>query len=62
MIDEGIIAPKMFYSSVIPASIDRVWAHIRDFNEMRSWHPAFRESSIEEGSRAIPSVVSGAHA
>jgi hypothetical protein len=39
----------MFRSSVIPASIDRVWAVIRDFNEIRSWHPEFRDSSIEDG-------------
>jgi hypothetical protein len=38
-------------------SIDRVWARIRDFNEIRTWHPAFRESSIEEG-RSEPYPIS----
>jgi hypothetical protein len=40
--------PKIFYSSVIPSPIDRVWATIRDFNKFPSWHPAVCDSSIEE--------------
>ena len=42
--------------------IDCVWAQIRDFNKIRTWHPAFRESSIEGGRSGMPSAVSGAHA
>jgi hypothetical protein len=31
--------PKIFYSSVIPASIDRIGAIVRDFKELPSWNP-----------------------
>jgi hypothetical protein len=41
--------PKIFYSSIIPSSIDRVWAVIRDFNKFPSWHPGVCDSSIEDG-------------
>lgn len=34
-------------TSVIPATIDRVWAVIRDFNAMPAWHPLIAESRIE---------------
>ena len=40
--------PKVFYSSVIPASIDRIWAIIRDFKELPAWNPSLCDSSIEE--------------
>jgi hypothetical protein len=36
-------------SSVIDAPIDRVWAHIRDFNGLEVWHPAVVKSEIEGG-------------
>lgn len=36
-------------SSVIPAPIDQVWARIRDFNGLPSWHPRMVESEIEGG-------------
>jgi hypothetical protein len=45
----GNTVPKIIYSSVIASSIDRVWAIIRDFNGLPSWHPAFCDSSIEDG-------------
>ena len=38
---------KVYTSSVIDASADAVWAHIRDFNGMPKWHPAIAESRIE---------------
>jgi Polyketide cyclase / dehydrase and lipid transport len=47
--------PKIFYSSIIPSSIDRVWSTIRDFNEFPSWHPEFCDCSIE-GSRPSDAV------
>jgi hypothetical protein len=52
--------PKIFYSSVIPTSIDRIWAIIRDFKELPSWNPSFSDCSIEEGrpGDAVGSVMS----
>ena len=38
---------KVYTSSVIDASADAVWAHIRDFNGLSKWHPAIAESRIE---------------
>jgi hypothetical protein len=43
----GNSVPKIFYSSVIPSPIDRVWAPIRDFNKFPCWHPAVCDSSEE---------------
>ncbi len=40
---------RVFTSSVIGAPADKVWARIRDFNGLPSWHPAIRESQIEGG-------------
>jgi hypothetical protein len=36
-------------STVINAPIDRVWAHIRDFNSLDDWHPGIESSEIEGG-------------
>ena len=38
---------EVYTSSVIDASADRVWAVIRDFNGLPTWHPAVVESRIE---------------
>jgi len=38
---------KVYTSSVIDASADAVWAHVRDFNGLPKWHPAIAESRIE---------------
>ena len=38
---------KVYTSSVVDASADAVWAHIRDFNGLPKWHPAIAESRIE---------------
>ena len=40
---------RVYVSSVIPAPVGRVWARIRDFNGLPSWHPAIAESRIENG-------------
>jgi polyketide cyclase/dehydrase/lipid transport protein len=47
--------PRIFYGSIIPSSIDRVWAVIRDFNKFPSWYPEVCDSSIE-GSRPSDAV------
>lgn len=38
---------KVYTSSVIDAPADRVWAVVRDFNALPSWHPGIRDSRIE---------------
>jgi len=38
---------KVYTSAVIEAPADRVWAAIRDFNGLPSWHPGIAESRIE---------------
>ena len=40
---------KVFVSSVIQAPADKVWAVVRDFNDMPSWHPLISRSTIEGG-------------
>jgi hypothetical protein len=37
----------VYTSSVIDAPTDSVWAHVRDFNGLPTWHPAIAESRIE---------------
>lgn len=39
---------KVYTSSVIDAPADRVWAAVRDFNALPSWHPAIADSRIEQ--------------
>lgn len=43
---------RIFVSSVIAAPVARVWARVRDFNGLPSWHPAIAESRIEDGQPA----------
>ena len=43
---------QVYASSVIGAPADQVWAAIRDFNGLPSWHPAIAESRIEGGAPA----------
>jgi hypothetical protein len=52
---------------VIDAPIEKVWARVRDFNGLPSWHPRMVESHIEDGRDASEigcvrnfKVVSGA--
>ena len=40
---------RVFVSSVIDAPADAVWAVVRSFNEMPSWHPLIARSRIEGG-------------
>ena len=40
---------KVFISSVIQAPADKVWAVVRDFNDMPSWHPLISRSAIDGG-------------
>jgi hypothetical protein len=36
-------------SSIIDASVERVWAKVRDFNGLHDWYPSVIESQIEKG-------------
>lgn len=40
---------RVYTSSVIGAPADGVWERVRDFNALPRWHPAIRESRIENG-------------
>ncbi len=40
---------KIFVSAVIDAPVDKVWAQVRDFNNLPQWHPKFSRSHIEDG-------------
>jgi len=40
---------RVYTSSVIDAPTDKIWERIRDFNALPRWHPAIRESRIENG-------------
>lgn len=39
----------VFRSTVIPASVERVWCIVRDFNALPVWLPSAVSSEIEEG-------------
>lgn len=41
--------PKAYASTVLNAPAADVWAAIRDFNGLPSWHPAVTDSEIEDG-------------
>ena len=43
---------RIYVSSVIDAGADSVWARIRDFNGMPSWHPGIADSRIENNEPA----------
>lgn len=38
-----------YSSTIIAVPVDQVWARVRDFNGLPSWHPAATDSRIEEG-------------
>jgi hypothetical protein len=40
---------RAYRSSVINAPIEKVWAIVRDFNGLPSWHPVIAKSEIEGG-------------
>lgn len=44
--------PTVTISSVIDAPVEKVWARIRDFNGLPSWHPRMVGSHIEDGKAA----------
>jgi Polyketide cyclase / dehydrase and lipid transport len=39
---------KVYTSSVLDAPADQVWSEIRDFNGLPRWHPAIKDSYIEQ--------------
>lgn len=41
--------PKAYASTVLDAPAHEVWAVVRDFNALPTWHPGVRESAIEDG-------------
>ncbi|MDA4847732.1 SRPBCC family protein [Hoeflea poritis] len=43
---------RVYISSVIDVPAARVWERIRDFNGLPRWHPAIRDSRIENGEPA----------
>ena len=43
---------RVYVSTVIKAPADTVWAKVRDFNGLPSWHPRIRESRSEEAQPA----------
>jgi len=43
---------RVYQSSVISGSAEKVWERVRDFNGLPKWHPRIRDSRIEE---ALPS-------
>lgn len=40
---------RVYISSVIDAPTAKVWEKVRDFNGLPRWHPAIRDSRIENG-------------
>jgi uncharacterized protein YndB with AHSA1/START domain len=46
---------RAYASTILDAPIETVWATIRDFNGLPSWHPAIVRSEIEGG--LAPDVV-----
>jgi hypothetical protein len=40
---------RVYVSSVIDAPAAKVWERVRDFNALPRWHPAIRDSRIENG-------------
>src|SRR6202012_5494248 len=47
--EETTFMARVYVSSVINGRSDRVWARVRDFNGLPSWHPGIAESRIENG-------------
>ncbi|MEM1286643.1 MAG: SRPBCC family protein [Cohaesibacteraceae bacterium] len=43
---------RVYTSSVIDAPAARVWERVRDFNGLPRWHPAIRDSRIENAEPA----------
>ncbi|MGF1526635.1 MAG: SRPBCC family protein [Candidatus Competibacterales bacterium] len=43
---------KVYVSSVIDAPATKVWARVRDFNGLPTWHPRINDSQIEDAKPA----------
>lgn len=41
--------PKPYASTVLPASVDRVWNYLRDFGNIAEWHPGIISGEMEDG-------------
>ena len=41
--------PRVFVSSVVDASVEKVWAKIRPFDAVADWLPFVKSSAIEDG-------------
>jgi len=39
--------PNVYQSGILPASPERVWEKVRDFNALPEWHPAIASSELE---------------
>lgn len=48
---------RAYASGVVAASADDVWAVVRDFDGLPSWHPAIAASEIEEGTNLVVGAV-----
>ena len=44
--------PKAYASTGLDAAADEVWALVRDFGALSTWHPGVAESRIEDGKAA----------
>ncbi|HVL73621.1 MAG TPA: SRPBCC family protein, partial [Beijerinckiaceae bacterium] len=40
---------KAYASAIVDAPVETVWALVRDFNGLPTWHPAIARSEIEDG-------------
>lgn len=47
--------PEVYVSAIIDASLEKVWAIVRDFNALPRWHPLVATSRIE-GDRSADSL------
>ncbi|WP_433802448.1 SRPBCC family protein [Actinomycetospora sp. CA-084318] len=41
--------PRPYASGVVAAPVEKVWAQLRAFNDLPSWHPALSRSELVEG-------------
>ncbi|MCD2186735.1 SRPBCC family protein [Actinomycetospora soli] len=41
--------PRPYASGVVAAPVEKVWAQLRAFNDLPSWHPALSHSELVEG-------------
>ena len=44
--------PEVIATAVVPASAERTWPLVRDFDGLPVWHPAIAKSSLEGDGRA----------